>query len=50
MKRILKALAVSLAYTLLVSCNSSMSAAEVEQLVDPAIAKPSIANLLAPTK
>ena len=34
MKRILKALAVALASTLLVSCNSSLSAAEVEQVVD----------------
>ena len=34
MKRILKVLAVALASTLLVSCNSSLSAAEVEQVVD----------------
>lgn len=34
MKRILKLLAVALASTLLVSCNSSLSAAEVEQVVD----------------
>ena len=34
MKRIVKVLAVALASTLLVSCNSSLSASEVEQVVD----------------